>query len=709
MNSKLPPNSNGADGAGPEGAGERMRLFENLLRQDVEIKADFAKMEKALFERIQKAGSLGPLASLKAEETAPAGFFDKVEADLFARIQNHREYDQPVNDIIARAVKPSEMELRRIEGRLDDRIDVAARLEPWEQYLKADVPLPMGRAETLEEKLFTRIERHRKLDEVTPPSLWLSLGFFLRQPAVKIASGLVLAVAALLGGLRISRQAESALETYVYQAQGSTVGDLSSAFPQGRPAIHGTTDIQSKDDGAMILVNQRGFVEMRNGSSLRIEKADRKQVGYRVGFAGHGRTARGNVTFFVNKRKGAEKYLVATPDYRIEVLGTYFRIHPDLGGRISTSVLEGKVKIHSDGYGDFEVAAGQSLVYDAVMERYRVQDGGASVRREDIETVPAAEELGRYGVLTVTSGPYSGAADDPGAEVRIDGKYKGATPLVVLLPPGRHEVRLSLEGRSDVDTAVVLGDGGAQRLAVAMPRLPVDAISENAAARNKAKASAKAANAARNSEKASDHAASDSALSVFQLSRAEEADLIYRKADATQPGEWQSAVALYRLVLENPASKPLRKEAAFFSIARLRADHEKEKSMAKEDFLRYLALYPDGAFSGESWLRLAELEVGRNHDKAIEYYQRAIEKLPRHPRLSEMQHRVGLLYLQDKRYDEAVAMFRQSLGNILYANESEKRKIYQSLYRTLVAKGDRESANRIDKAYRPAEDSIRGN
>ncbi|MEO6097599.1 MAG: PEGA domain-containing protein [Fibrobacteria bacterium] len=717
MNPNLPPNPSGANGAGPDGSGERMRLFENLLRQDVEIRADFAKLENALFERIQKAGSLGPFALLKAEESPPAGFFDKVEADLFARIQNHREYDQPVNDIIASAVKPSEMELRRIEGRLDGRLDEAAHLEPWEQYLKADVPLPMGRSEAVEEKLLTRIERHRKLEEVAPASLWLSLGLFLRQPAAKIAAGFVLGVAVLLGGVRLSRQAEPALETYVYQAQGSSVGDLSTAFPQGRPAIHGTSDIQSKDDGAMILVNQRGFVEMRNGSSLRIEKADRKQMGYRVGFAGHGRTARGNVTFFVNKRKGAEKYQVTTPDYRIEVLGTYFRVNPDLGGRISTSVLEGKVKIHSDGYGEFEVAAGQSLVYDAVMERYRVQDGGSSVRREDIETVPAAEELEQFGVLTVTSGPrsgvegHAGAADGAGAEVRIDGKYKGATPLVVLLPPGRHEVRLSLEGRSAVDTAVVLGNGSALRLTVAMPRLPVN-VPKNAFGNN-AKAPAKAANAATGAngaamiaEKAAAEAGSP--LPISQLSRAEEADLLYRKADAAPPGEWQNAVALYLEVLENPGSKPLRKEAAFFSIARLRADHEKEKSQAKEDFLRYLALYPDGAFSGESWLRLAELEVGRNHDKAIEYYQRAIENLPRHPRLSEMQHRVGLLYLQDKRYDEAVAMFRQSLGNILYANESEKRKIYQSLYRTLVAKGDRKSANLIDQAYRPPEDSISG-
>ncbi len=716
MDSKLPPNPSGADGAGPDGSGERMRLFESLLKQDVEVKCDFAKMEKALFERIQKAENLGPLSALKSEETAPPGFFDKVESDLFARIQNHREYEQPVNDIIAGPVQPSAMELHRIENRLDAQIRDVARLEPWEQYLKADVPLPMGRWEAVEEKLFARIEQHRKLELVAPASLWLGLGLYLRRPVVSIAFGLVLAVAAIIGGLRLSQQAEPALDTLVYQAQGATVGDLASAFPssaypQGRPAIHGNADIQSQDDGAMILVNQRGFVEMRNGSSLRIEKANRKQVGYRVGFAGHGRTARGNVTFFVNKRKGNEKYQVATPDYRIDVVGTYFRVHPDLGGRVSTSVLEGKVKIHSDSYGDFEVGAGQSLSYDAAMDKYRVQDGGASVRREDIETVPNVDDLRAYGVLTVTSGNASmgtsGAAsggDGVGAEihaadVRIDGKYKGATPMVVLLSPGRHEIQLSQEGRTTVDTSVQMDNGAARRLTVALQPLPPPVVV--------ARPSGKPVKASKAQAKHSGPTAPPAPVS--ELSRAEEADLIYRKADEVQAEDWQAAVSLYSQVLDNPASKPLRKEAAFFSIARLRADHEKEKSQAKEDFLRYLALYPDGAFSGESWLRLAELEVGRNQDKAIEYYLHAIGKLQRHPRLSEIQHRVGLLYLQNKRYDEAVAMFRQSLGNILYANESEKRKIYQSLYRAFVAKGDRVNADLIDKRYRPAENDTAGN
>src|ERR1041384_6244337 len=119
---------------------DRMRLFESLLKKDVEIRCDFAAMEKALLERITVADRLGPLASIKAERTPPPGFFEKVESDLFARIQNHREYEQPVNDIIAGPVKPSEMELRRIESRLDGRIDDATLMEPWELRLKAEIP-----------------------------------------------------------------------------------------------------------------------------------------------------------------------------------------------------------------------------------------------------------------------------------------------------------------------------------------------------------------------------------------------------------------------------------------------------------------------------------------------------------------------------------------------------------------------------------------
>jgi TolA-binding protein len=638
---------------------ERLRIFESLLKRDVEVPRDFAKMEKALLERIQKADALGPFSVLKVEETPPPGFFDRVEADLLARVQNHREYEQPVNEVIAAPVKPSGMELHRIESRLEERIHLIQRLEPWEQVLKTGEVLPLGRWEEIEEKLFARIEQHRKLEMIAPAATWLGLGLFRLTP-VRALAALALAAAAALGLWKTLQRPGAPLDTLVYQAQGATANEIATTFPKGRPDLHGRADIQSRDDGAMTLVNQRGFVEMRNGSRLQIEEADQKKIRYRVAFNGNGRASRGNVTFFVSKRKAGEKYQVATPDYRIDVLGTYFRVRPDVGGRVTTSVLEGQVKIHSEAFGDFEVGAGQSLVYDETTGRYLVKDGGTTMRREDIETVPGVDELNHYGVLTVTS-------DQAGAEVRVDNRFKGATPLVLLLPPGRHALQLSTDGRPALDTTVMVSRGGAHRLALSLP-----------------KPGRPMAQALPKSERQASHTAvpapepAPMAVQPAAPSQAEAADLIYRKADESQARDWQAAVQLYRQVLEIPEAPPLRREAAQFSVARLRAEHEKEKTQAREDFLRYLALYPDGAFAGESWMRLAELEVGRNQGKAIEYYLRSMEKMPHHPRLSE-----------------AVAMFRQSLGNILYANDSEKLKIYQSMYRALVAKGNQADAARL--------------
>ena len=559
---------------------DRLRHFVSLLKRDVEVPCDFAKMEKALLERIQKANALGPFAVLKVEETPPPGFFDKVEADLLVRFQNHREYEQPVNDVIAAPVQPSGMELHRIESRLEERIHLAQGLEPWEQVVKAGEVLPMGRWEAIEERLFARIEQHRKLELIAPASTWLGLGLFRLTP-VRLVAALALAAVASLGAWKTLRSPSAPLDTLVYQAQGATANEITSAFPHGRPDLHGRADIQSRDDGAMTLVNQRGFVEMHNGSRLQIEEADQKKIRYRVAFAGHGHSARGNVTFFVSKRKAGEKYQVATPDYRIDVVGTYFRVRPDLGGRVATSVLEGKVKIHSDAYGDFEVAAGQSLVYDEATERYRVQDGGASVRREDIESVPGVDELSHYGVVTVTS-------DEPGAEVRVDDHFKGATPLVVLLPPGRHALQLYKDGHPTLDTAVTVSNGGTHRLALSLPE-PIKLVVAKTPSPRPAAVS-----------KTSAPIAEPAPKSVEALpSQAEEADLIYRKADQIQSQDWQAAIQLYRQVLENQDAPALRKEAALFSVARLRAEHEKEKTQSREDFLRYLALYPDGAFAGD--------------------------------------------------------------------------------------------------------------
>jgi tetratricopeptide (TPR) repeat protein len=127
-------------------------------------------------------------------------------------------------------------------------------------------------------------------------------------------------------------------------------------------------------------------------------------------------------------------------------------------------------------------------------------------------------------------------------------------------------------------------------------------------------------------------------------------------------------------------------------MAKLIADNTADKTGATEGFLYYLAAYPTGYFVGESWLRLAELEFEHNQDKAIEYYLKYFEKYPRHYRIAELQQRVGLIYLQKKKYDDAIAMFKLAFTNIHDDSAAEKSKISASLYKALNEKEKAQNA-----------------
>jgi len=61
---------------------------------------------------------------------------------------------------------------------------------------------------------------------------------------------------------------------------------------------------------------------------------------YRAAFAGADKqlVGQGSITFFVNKQKKNEKFIVSTADYHIEVVGTYFKLQPDLKGHVAISV-----------------------------------------------------------------------------------------------------------------------------------------------------------------------------------------------------------------------------------------------------------------------------------------------------------------------------------------------------------------------------------
>lgn len=759
MNSSS-PNSPSGDPQDRGGRDGRLARFEALLRQDVDSsRVDWESMENSLRERIRAADAEGALSALKADEIPPGGFHESLEGGLFNRIRNHREYQEPIDEVIGGPEGLSQAHWQRLDSKLEDRIRSAAQLTPWEQALKAeevpsqghwegmesrlqkridaakaseawelalraDEPVATGAHESMEIGLFTRleaahrkpawelalkaektlspgrwegvedllqarIERQQKLAALSAQPFWLGLGLYLSRPAVKAVLGLVFAVALISGSWRVYETRYEGLATLIYQAQGASAGELDSALSAGRLAVNpgpgSLHALQAKEDGALVMVNARGYVDLRNGSRLELKEANLRKVHYRVGF-GKGKSASGNATFFVNKARHGETFHVSTPDYRIEVLGTYFRVDPDLDGRVSTAVLEGKVRIRGQD-GEFTVEAGQSLAYNPATGKYRVIGGGRTVPREEIETLPGVEELMDFGVLSVTSSV-------PQAEVRIDGRYRGITPLVVMLPPGPHSLHISRDGHAAYDTLISVEEGATRRLAALLPELemPVEPVAAPAPKEARKAKAAQAAPGPRTVAAAPEVA--PAAEGVAQL---------FHRADEAQAADWMAAVLLYGKVLEHPQATPMRKQAAQFSIARLRADHEEDKGRAKEDFLRYLALHPDGAFAGESWLRLAELEVGRDPDKAVEYYLKSIAKFPRHHRLAELQHRVGLLHLQNGRYDEAVSMFKQSLGNVLYNSEAERRRIYNSLYRAYLAKGDRRSAELIDERYLPSD------
>lgn len=76
-------------------------------------------------------------------------------------------------------------------------------------------------------------------------------------------------------------------------------------------------------------------------------------------------------------------------------------------------------------------------------------------------------------------------SDPPGAEVRVDGKPHGRTPLHVVLPPGTYALALALSGHEPA-THEVVHDAGAARvvdveLRVARPSVAAKAASDGAA------------------------------------------------------------------------------------------------------------------------------------------------------------------------------------------------------------------------------------
>lgn len=651
---------------------ERMAYFDDELRRDMnDDHIDYDAIWEKLEARMNDADELGELAVLKQHEVLPESTWERIDQRLNQRIAEHDEYDEPIDECIRADEPESGASAGQAWERLTQAMNAAEETPAWEQHLKAEVAPTQGQWERIDRNLMDRIADYEIGVELSDKIIAFPL-----PRVLKVAAVLVLAVLGGVGGYLGYRSHEPAVPTYVLQAHGADIGLVTSAGPHQE-------HFSTVEGGSAEIVNHHGYVLLQNGAALHMDRRTRSKAQYTLDLRRDGSTGdvRGKATFFVKRSPGREAFVVSTGEYDIRVTGTYFRVSRDIGNRVVTEVLEGSVETRVQPLGTIELKAGQSLVYSHDLERYVVKSGGPVIDRREIESMPDLNDIGSYRPLTVT-------ASVAFADVTVDGVYRGATPLCLLLAPGPHRVRISRDGHAAVDTVVNVSS--AERLYAAMPSVSRELARPelpSAPARPLVDEPVTVDTAAMTA---------DTQATPPAAQRGEAQLLAARRLERTDPA---AALAAYESLLERDNLTPLARQTALFSVGRLQAEHVGDHDAARESFLAYLALYPSGTFARESLLRLAEIEFEHDQDKAVAYYLRYFEKYPNHYRVSELQYRVGLIYLQKKRHDEAIYMFRQSLSNMLGDSPQMRRRIYTSLHKAMTEKGDYANARMVEKQY----------
>jgi hypothetical protein len=729
--------------------------FEQAIAKGLdETAVDYKAVELKLFDRICQCDEFGELCVLKSEIVQTIDSFENTEKDLSQKIAHYREYEEPIYECINHEIDLTHAQWERLESKLDEHIyavhdlpdwelfikapvedlpeevwdsvernlfsqfDSLKSTEAWEHYTKSDeVVIPVD-IERLEQQLQQRLEKQPvnsweqvlKTEEVLPYKKWeeceeslferidrfLELGklpfwFILENylNTLKKYSAVVVSAVLLLAGVSAYFLVNGSFDdvpSVVYQLQGEAAlhSELSSVQNGAFHSING---------GSVTFVNAHGVVSLQNESKVELQQISKKSVHYKVKFRAKPLSKANEtvqVSFFVNKKSSPDAFKVETPDYQIVVKGTYFKIEPDISGRVSTRVLEGVVKIHSNDFGDTVLYAGQSLIFDMYSNRYKIHSSGPVVARSEIEKLPEIVDLVKYGIVKVTS-------IECGAEVTIDGKVCGVTPIAVRQPFGQHRIIIKKSGFSGVDTTVNLEqDDGAivytailQKIQKSSKRIinQVLTISEE-----------KIVNSSKpDSSEISPEIVAERMLGSDPILQKIASKNYLSAQKAELAGKWNDAIAMYQEVFDSDGSSRLRKEDALFSIGKIRAEHDKLPDEAKQVFLKYLALFPEGSFSGECWLRLAELEFRSNPEIAIQYYNRFFEMFPNHPRIAELKNRVGVIYLQRKSYRDAIAMFRSALSFLNVSNSVERQQITANLYKALEDSGESDSADLLRK------------
>jgi tetratricopeptide (TPR) repeat protein len=699
---------------------EEMGVLSLLKLEKIVSVEMFQRVEKELFAQIGQYKEYEEPVNecIRIENDLTNAQWERLEAKLFSKIMNCDEVPLWEQVIMASQIEPLCGDWERIEDRIFEGISQSEKQESWilcaknekvcapvqieneeqlleerlnenqsmksfEQEIKREIVLTLSQIEKIEDSLFRRIEKSNEQIKLEKQPFWAFIDNYL---IVFKTAGLVSALILLLvGGVTFypwfGNKPESPVNTFAYQVYGSALNI---------PGINGTIDKEcaSVSGGIVKLLNRHGSIELRNESKIEMLKVTDKTAHYRVRLSGNDtREDRftPQVAFLVNRHQQDEEFLVHTSDYQIAVKGTYFKLEPGFAGTVTTRVLEGVVSVSSQHFNQVELRAGQSLQYDPTLKRYVVRDGGQTVLRKNIEEIPQIDSMTEYRMLQIRSSVEE-------ANVYVNGKLYGTAPVAIRSQLGSCSISLSGIGYKSLDTVVTIsGDEQSNIFTFTLnkvekplvvkkvqPEKPVEKLD---AAIGKIDSGSRTDAAAITPE-----LISSKFLGSDDSSLKESEDLYSRAQKEELAGNWEAAIDLYQLVFDNQNSPRLIREDALFSIGRLKVDNGHNPTEASQVFLTYLALFPQGSFAGESWLRLAELEFSIRPENATRYYEKFFQLYPQHPRIVELKNRVGVIYLQQKRYDEAIALFKEALESPVFSGKKERVLISENLERALKQK-----------------------
>jgi outer membrane protein assembly factor BamD (BamD/ComL family) len=452
-------------------------------------------------------------------------------------IQNN---NLPELNSLKQDVVPPEGLLERSEKKLFERISQADSAEPWELYLKKDAE--KAEVGITAEAVVARAGK--KAFAVSLPLLFSSFSLSIARSRIVQAALLVAVISAagLISWNYIAKQYSSLQTVAVYSEHG--------VAQRGQRFVRESETVATGPGQRAVLSNNHGTVVVENGGSVTIQKARQNRMDYTVAFSTFSPDSSAQVIFSVSKKKADREFSASTRDYVVHVVGTVFKVTPQIQGRTAIKVLEGAVRI--EGAGIFAlVSAGNTFAFNDQAGTYMA---------------------GTFDTGRAVTNHFQSMSDTTSVQQKAERQF-------------RHMKKTARPVR----------------------------------------------------------------------------DSLLELAVRFEASDWKKAIATYNAVVSRPGGSPYSREIALFSIGRLQADHDAPASDVRAAFNAYLKSFPQGSFTGESYLRLADLEYKTNPGQALVWYEKYLQEFPATQNTAAAEYKAGLIYLEQKKHGKAAELLSSAL------------------------------------------------